>query len=95
MPRCLDCYDFGWFIAAPDGDDTRDWVERCDNCQKLASDDDAAIAAARATGRLLGFAQADCLFNERYRPYLLSKEATEGALILAAIEDHPAGKGQS
>lgn len=53
--RC-ECSDRGWWVIASDGDDSRDWVERCDDCRRFDTDDDAAEAAAEATGRTVGFA---------------------------------------
>lgn len=51
--RC-ECNDRGWWVIASDGDDSRDWVERCDDCRRFDTDDDAAEAAAEATGRTVG-----------------------------------------
>lgn len=39
-----------FYPVAPDGDESRAWVQRCDNCQRFASDEDAARALAAQLG---------------------------------------------
>lgn len=56
--ECLcECGGKGYFWPmATDGDDSHDWVERCDECRRFPSDDDAAVEVAMKTGLPLVFA---------------------------------------
>jgi hypothetical protein len=41
-----DCQDRGWLLIAPDNDESRAWVERCDSCEVFPGDQEATQAAA-------------------------------------------------
>lgn len=61
-PPCVDGCK-GWAIFATNGDSSRDWIERCDDCQYLGADDprtvwddEAAEHASAESGRAIGWA---------------------------------------
>lgn len=76
---CSDCTDGrGWDVFAVDGDSTEGWVQRCDNCHRFDSDDDAAKAASIATGLPIGYGltmtdrlDEDVTVRDHPRPFLV------------------------
>lgn len=75
VDECDACEGKGWFVAYPDGDDSEEWIERCDQCVIFGGDDAAAIAAAQTTGAAIAWRPAEgALFNERPRPYFVNGE---------------------
>lgn len=53
---CPSCDGRGWDRLDPEGDHTRAWIEACIVCGHFSDDEDAAEAAARATGTSFGCA---------------------------------------
>lgn len=60
---CEGCSDLSCFLrsipgvrfpATPNEDDSREWIERCDECEEFEEDADAADALVRA-GRITGW----------------------------------------
>lgn len=67
---CDACDNDGWLYMATDGDDSRAWIERCDNCALFEDDDQAAKQASIDTGRWIGWASpAD---HDDVHPFLVN-----------------------
>lgn len=62
------CGGKGWLVMATNGDGSRDWIERDDECQLFDNDADAAVAASLATGRAIAYATP--IGCEHTQPYL-------------------------
>jgi hypothetical protein len=68
---CPVCRDRHWLIMATNGDETRAWVERCDECAATThTDRQAAELAAQALRRRVGWARPHGV--DRSCPYLKS-----------------------
>ncbi len=88
---CDTCGDLHWLVTAPSGDDTRAWIERCDDCTS-AGDTTDEDAAARAAEQLAATVATACPHGDAHagpRPYLAGltfREATDR--VTALRSDH-------
>jgi hypothetical protein len=88
---CDTCGDLKWLVTAPDGDDTRAWIERCDDCTGAGdtTDEDAAGRAAEQLAATVATAHPHGDTHAGPRPYLAGLTFCEATARATALRrDH-------
>jgi hypothetical protein len=86
VETCLTCNGRGFLFSAPEGDESRAWVEACMDCDEVDNDDAAARAAAELLDEDVAYAVPDAGDITSELPYLTDISMESAREILAELD---------